>query len=106
MHQVKVSIKKWITLTNATTRASEIDWYDIDDIDVLKTFHSISRSKSVTSITNDTDPDGKTKIIIKLRIKLPYRYVADILEVKVNDRAEANILTIAYFQIYVPSQTR
>ena len=55
----------------------EIDRYDIDDIDVLRTFHSISRSRSVAAISNDTDPDGKTKILTKLRVKLPYRNVAD-----------------------------
>ena len=44
----------------------EIDRYDIDDIDVLRTFHSISRSRSIAAILNDTDPDGKTKILTKL----------------------------------------
>ena len=42
------------------THSIEIDRHDIDDIDVLCTFHSISRSKTVASISNDTDPDGKT----------------------------------------------
>ena len=37
----------------------EIDRYNIDDIDVLRTSHSISRSRSVAAISNDTDPDGK-----------------------------------------------
>ena len=74
------------------THSIEIDWYDINDIDILKMFHSISRSKSVASITNNTDPDGKTTIITKLRIKLPYRNVADIMEVKIDNGAEANIL--------------
>ena len=50
----------------------KIDRYDIDDIDVLRTFHSISRSRSVAAISNDTDLDGKTKILTKLRVKLPY----------------------------------
>ena len=45
----------------------EIDRYDIDDIDVLRTFHSISRSRSVAAILNDTDPDGKMKILTKLK---------------------------------------
>ena len=39
------------------THSIEIDWYDIDDIDVLRTFHSISRSKTVAAISNDTDPE-------------------------------------------------
>ena len=76
------------------THSIEIDWYDIDDIDVLRTFHSISRSRSVAAISNDTDPDGKTKILTKLRVKLPYRNVADVMEVKVDDGAEANILPL------------
>ena len=50
---------------------------------------------------NDTDPDGKTKIVMKLRIKLPYRNVAD-MEVKVNDRAEANILPLHAFRSMFP----
>ena len=49
------------------THSIEIDRYDIDDIDVLKTFHSISRSKTVAAISNDTDPDGKMKILTKLK---------------------------------------
>ena len=81
------------------THSIKIDWYDID---VLKTFHSISRSKSVTSITNNTDPDRKTKIIRKLRIKLLYRNIANIPEVKVNDRAEANILPLHTFRSMFP----
>ena len=51
----------------------EIDRYDIDDIDVLRTFHSISRSRSVAAISNDTDPDGKMKILTKLWVKLPHQ---------------------------------
>ena len=38
-----------------------------------KSFSTISRSKSVTSISNDTDPEGKTKILPVLQIKLPHR---------------------------------
>ena len=56
----------------------------------------------VASITNDTDPDGKTKIVMKLRIKLPYRNVVDIMEVKVDDRAEANILPLHAFRLMFP----
>ena len=47
-------------------------------------------------------PDGKTKIVTKLRIKLPYRNVADILEVKVDDGAEANILPLHTFRSMFP----
>ena len=39
---------------------------------VNKTFHSIYRSKLVASTSNETDPDGKTKIITLLKIKLPH----------------------------------
>ena len=76
----------------------EIDQYDIDDIDVLRTFHSISRSRTVAAISNDTDPDGKMKILTKLQVKLPYRNVADVMEVKVDDGAEANILPLHTFR--------
>ena len=38
-----------------------------------KTFHSIYRSKSVLSISNEMDPDGKTKILMILKVKLPHR---------------------------------
>ena len=61
---------------------------------VVKTFHSIYRSRMVVSRSNDTDPDGKTKIVSKLRIKLLHRGVVDNLQVKVNDGAEANILPL------------
>ena len=84
------------------THSIEIDWYDIDDIDILRTFHSISRSKTVAAISNDTDPDGKMKILTKLRVKLPYRNIADIMEVKVNDGAKANILPLHTFRLMFP----
>ena len=80
----------------------KIDRYNIDDIDVLRTFHSISRSRSVAAISNDTDPDGKTKILTKLQVKLPYQNVADIMEVKVDDGAEANILPLHTFRSMFP----
>ena len=35
-------------------------------------FPTISRSKSVISISNDTDPEGKTKILTVLQLKLPH----------------------------------
>ena len=84
------------------THSIKIDWYNIYDIDVLRTFHSISRSRSVAAISNDTDPDGKTKILTKLRVKLPYRKAADIMEVKVNDRAKTNILPLHTFRSMFP----
>ena len=46
--------------------ALKLTRYDIDDIDVLRTFHSISRSRTLAAISNDTDPDGKMKILMKL----------------------------------------
>ena len=49
-----------------------------------------------------TDPDGKTKILMKLRVKLPYRNVADVMEVKVDDGAEANILPLNTFRSMFP----
>ena len=39
---------------------------------VKKTFHTIYRSKLVSSISNETDSDGKTKILTILNIKLPH----------------------------------
>ena len=39
---------------------------------VKKTFHTIYRSKSVASISNEMDPEGKTKILTILNIKLPH----------------------------------
>ena len=71
---------------------------------MLRTFHSISRSRSVAAISNDTDPDGKTKILTKLRVKLPYQNVADVMEVKVDDGAEANILPLHTFRSMFPHQ--
>ena len=63
-----------------------------------ETFHTIYRSKSVSSISNETDPDSKTKIITILNIKLPHRNSIDNLWVKVDDGAEANILPLDPFR--------
>ena len=52
---------------------------------------------------NDTDPDSKTKIITKLRIKLLHRKVVDNLEVKVDDGAEVNILPLCSFRSLFPN---
>ena len=85
-----------------THSTQSIDQYDIDDIDVVKMFHSIYRSRTVASRSNNTDPDGKTKIITKLRIKLLYRRVVNNLQVKVDDGAEANILPLCSFRSMFP----
>ena len=71
---------------------------------MLRTFHSISRSRSVAAISNDTDPDGKTKILMKLRVKLPYQNTADVMEMKVDDGAEANILPVHTFRSMFPQK--
>ena len=39
---------------------------------------------------------------MKLRVKLPYRNIADVMEVKVNDGAEANILPLHTFRSMFP----
>ena len=80
----------------------EVDRYDIDDVDAICTFHSIYRLRMVASKSNDTDPDGKTKIITKIGIKLPHRRVVDNLQVKVDDGAEANLLPLRSFGSMFP----
>ena len=79
-----------------TCSTHSIEWYDID---IIKTFHSIYRSRMVASRSYDTDHDGKTKIVTKLHIKLPHRKVVDNLHVKVDDGAEANILPLHYVHL-------
>ena len=68
---------------------------------MLRTFHSVYRS-TVASQSNDTDPDGKTKIVTKIRIKLPHRRVVDKLQVKVDDGAKANLLPLCSFRSMFP----
>ena len=63
----------WSSSESVTCSTHSIDWYDIDDIDVVKIFISISGSRTVVSRSNDTDHDGKTKIVTKLRKKLLHR---------------------------------
>ena len=63
-----------------------------------KSFSTISRSKSVASIRNDTDPEGKTKILTVLQIKLPHCNSIDDVTVKVDDGAEGNILPLNSFR--------
>ena len=69
---------------------------------VKKTFHTIYRSKLVSSISNEMDPDGKTKILTILNIKLPHRTGIDNLWVKVDNGAEANILPLDSFRTMFP----
>ena len=49
---------------------------------VKKTSNTIYKSKSVASVSNETDPDGKTKILTILNIKLPHQNGIDNLRVK------------------------
>ena len=50
-----------------------------------QSFSTISRLKSVASISNDTDPEGKTKILTMLQLKLPHHNGIDDITVKVDD---------------------
>ena len=50
------------------------DW-PLQERTVKKAFNIIYRSKSMSSIRNEMDPDGRTKIIILPQIKLPHRDV-------------------------------
>ena len=69
---------------------------------VKKTFSTISRLKSVASISNDTDPEGKTKILTVLQIELPHCNGIDDITVKVDDGAEGNILPLNSFRAMFP----
>ena len=74
--------------------------------DFLKqSFSTISRSKLVASINNDTDPEGKTKILTVLQLKLPHCNGLDDVTVKVDNGAEGNILSFKLFQGHVSSCT-
>ena len=71
--------------------------------DFLKqSFSTISRLKSVASISNDTDPEGKTKILTVLQIKLPHHNGIDDVTVMVDDGAEGNILPLNSFRAMFP----
>ena len=59
-------------------------------------------SKSVASISNDTDLEGKTKILTVLHLKLPHRKGIDDVTVKVDDGAEGNILPLNFFRAMFP----
>ena len=67
-----------------------------------KTFHTIYRSKSIASISNEIDPEGKTKILTILNIKLPHWNGKDNFRVKIDDGAEANILSLDSFKTMFP----
>ena len=62
----------------------------------------ISRSKSVASIRNNTDPEGKTKILTMLQLKRPHRNSTDDITVKVDNGAEGNILPLNSFRAMFP----
>ena len=65
---------------------------------VKKSFSTISRSKSVASISNDADPKGKAKNLTILQIKLPHHNGIGDLKVKVDDGAEGNIFPLNSFR--------
>ena len=67
-----------------------------------QSFSTISRLKSVASISNDTDPEGKTKILTMLQLKLPHRSSTDDVTVKVDNGAEGNILPLNSFRAMFP----
>ena len=67
-----------------------------------QSFSIISRLKSVASISNDMDPEGKTKILTMLQLKLPHRNSIDDITVKVDDGAEGNILPLNSFRAMFP----
>ena len=67
-----------------------------------QSFSTISRSKSVASISNDTDLEGKIKILTVLQLKLPHRNGTDDVTVKVDDSAEGNILPLNSFRAMFP----
>ena len=56
----------------------------------------------MSSISNDTNPEGKTKILTVLQIKLPHRNGIDDVTVKVDDGAEGNILPLNSFRSMFP----
>ena len=74
-----------------------------ESADFLKqSFSTISRLKLVASISNDTDPEGKTKILTVLQIKLPHHNGIVDVTVKVDDGAEGNILPLNSFRAMFP----
>ena len=69
---------------------------------IKKTFHTNYKSKTVASTSNETDPEGKTKILTILQIKLPHRNGIDDMKIKVDDGAKANILPLDSFRTMFP----
>ena len=56
----------------------------------------------MASISNDTDPEGKTKNLTVLQLKLPHCKGIDDVTVKVDDGAEGNILPLNSFRAMFP----
>ena len=56
----------------------------------------------MASISNDMDPEGKTKILTILQLKLPHCNGTDDITVKVDDGAEGNILPLNSFRAMFP----
>ena len=56
----------------------------------------------MASISNNTDPEGKTKILTVLQLKLPHCSGIDDITVKVDDGAEGNILPLNSFRAMFP----
>ena len=67
-----------------------------------QSFSTICRLKSVVGISNNTDPEGKTKILTMLQLKLPHCNGIDDVTVKVDDGAEGNILPLNSFRAMFP----
>ena len=67
-----------------------------------QSFSTISRLKSVASISNNTDPEGKTKNLTVLQLKPPHGNGIDDVTVKVDDGAEGNILPLNSFRAMFP----
>ena len=101
---IRVTLKNSMrchTLKNLHGSHSFQDHQESNDF-VKKTFHTIYRSESVASISNEIDPEGKTKILTILNIKLPHQNGIDNLWVKVDNGAEANILPLDSFRTMFP----
>ena len=104
MEKMQTSMEKMQTLMEIREKTSmePTPFKTIRKVDFLKkSFSTISRSKSVASINNDTDPEGKTKILTVLQIKLPHHNSIDDITVKVDDGAEGNILSFKFFHGHV-----
>ena len=109
-HGVQWRNTQWMTLMENTQKTSmeTTPFKTIRKVMILsrKHFHTIYRSKSVASISNETDPEGKTKILMILQIKLPHWNGIDNLKVKVDSGAVANIFTLRFFQDHASSCIR